>query len=113
MPVLEEGKTLQTHQYPALFKKLMKSLLSIFQGEQKRVKDSGAEVVRQLMDEFVLYAYNKDPFRSHLWTRTTKPLKWWQKISEDSNAKLLAASFFSILLSDNHYLIIKILESGY
>ena len=90
MPVLADGQKLQTTQYPTLFCTLLQSVLQIFQGEQYRLRDSGQEAVPQLIDEFINYAYNKEPFRSHLWSRETKPLKWWEQVSKDSNARLLS-----------------------
>ena len=90
MPTLEDGQKLRADQYPSLFKKLLKSVLIIFQGEQMRTQDSGSEVVPQLIQEFISYAYNKEPFHSHKWTREMKPLKWWMQLSHDSNVRLLA-----------------------
>jgi hypothetical protein len=94
MPALVDGQNLRVEHYPALFKDLLTSVLKIFQGEQLRVQDSGSEVVPQLIQEFTSYVYNKDPFQSHPWTRETKPLKWWTRLSKDSNARLLAVSSF-------------------
>lgn len=65
MPVLAEGQTLQTEQFPTLSRELLISVLTIFKGEQIRVQDSGSEVVPQLIQEFTSYAYNKEPFRGH------------------------------------------------
>ena len=92
MPALEAGGTLDPKKYPSLFKELLTSVLNIFRGEQLRLKDSGAEVVPQLIQEFISYAYNKEPFASCTWDRETKPLKWWAKLSKDSNARLLSVS---------------------
>jgi hypothetical protein len=94
MPPLMDGQKLRVEQYPALFKDLLTSVLTIFQGEQLRVQDSGSEVVPLLIQEFISYVYNNEPFRSHPWTRETKPLKWWTQLSKDSNARLLAVSLF-------------------
>jgi hypothetical protein len=90
MPSLVDGQKLGPERFPALFKDLLTSILIIFQGEQLRVQDSGVEVVPQLIQEFISYAYNKEPFRSNSWTHETKPLKWWISLSNDSNARLLA-----------------------
>ena len=90
MPTLVDGQTLRADQFPSLFKELLTSVLTIFQGEQMRTQDSGSEVVPQLIQEFISYAYNKEPFSSHKWTREVKPLKWWTQLSRDSNARLLA-----------------------
>jgi hypothetical protein len=90
MPILSDDQRLTTDQYPTLFRTLLQSALQIFQGEQHRLQDSGREVVPQLIQEFTNYAYNEEPFRSHLWSRETKPLKWWNQLSKDSNARLLA-----------------------
>jgi hypothetical protein len=46
-----------------------------------------------LIQEFIAYAYNKEPFRSHPWSCETKPLKWWTQISKDSNARLIGVRF--------------------
>jgi len=88
--MLADGQKLKPEHFPTLFKELLTSVLTIFQGEQIRVQDSGSEVVPELVQEFILYAYNKEPFQSHQWTRETKPLKWWIQLSKDSNASLLA-----------------------
>lgn len=90
MPVLADGKELQAEHFPTLFRELLASVLNIFQGEQIRVQDSGSEVVPQLIQQLILYAYNKEPFCDHPWSRDTKPLKWWMHLSKDSNACLLA-----------------------
>ena len=49
-------------------------------------------MVPLLINEFITYAYNKDPFKGHTWTREMKVLKWWSSISQDSNARLIAVS---------------------
>jgi hypothetical protein len=90
MPTLPADQQLQRHQYPPLFAMLLKGVLHIFKGEQLRLKDSGEEVVNELIRQFVAYAYNKEPFRSHVWNRETKPLPWWTALSHDSNAYLIA-----------------------
>lgn len=95
MPVLADGQKLQTEQFPTLFRELLTSVLIIFKGEQIRVQDSGSEVVPQLIQEFISYSYNKEPFRSHQWTHGTKPLKWWMQLSKDSNARLLAVRYLA------------------
>ncbi|KAF8230892.1 hypothetical protein L208DRAFT_1378321 [Tricholoma matsutake] len=49
--------------------------------------------------EFIAYAYNKEPFSSQQWSQDTKPLKWWNQVSKDSNAWLIgqvAIKVFSI-----------------
>ena len=97
MPVLMDGQPLRKEQFPALFRELLTSVLTIFKGEQIRVQDSGSEVVPQLIQEFISYAYNKEPFRSHQWTRETKPLKYWMQLSKDSNSRLLAVSYLTYL----------------
>ena len=94
MPALVDGQKLHIEQYPALFKDLLTSVLNICQGEQLRVQDSRSEVVPQLIQEFTSYVYNNEPFRSHPWTRETKPLKWWTQLSKNMNARLLAVSSF-------------------
>ena len=95
MPVLpvEGQNALKLDRYPTLFITLLTSVLQIFKGEQVRLGDSGAEVVPQLIQEFIAYAYNKEPFRSHPWSRDTKPLKWWSQISKDSNSRLIGVCF--------------------
>ena len=92
MPALIDGQPPPVAQLPALFKLLLTSALSIFQGEQQRLQKGGAEMVPFFINEFIAYAYNKDPFRAHAWTRETKVLKWWSSISQDSNARLIAVS---------------------
>ena len=94
MPALEEGHTLTPEKFPELFRDLLMSILTIFQGEQLRDQDSGVEVVPQLVQEFISYTYNKEPFHSHSWTHETKPLKWWMHLSSDSNARLLSVCSF-------------------
>ena len=86
IPALIDGQQLGIEQYPALFKDLLILVLNICQGEQLRVQDSGSEVVPLLIQEFISYMYNNEPFWSHPWTRETKPLKWWTQLSKDSNA---------------------------
>ena len=95
MPALpaDGQSSLKLDRYPKLFITLLTSVLQIFKGEQIRLDDSGAEVVPQLIQEFIAYAYNKEPFRSHPWSRETKPLKWWTQISKDSNARLIGVRF--------------------
>ena len=90
MHTLVDGQNLRADQFPLLFKELITSVLIIFQGEQLHTQDSGSEVVPRLIQEFISYAYNKEPFRSHKWSREIKPLKWWSQLSRDSNARLLA-----------------------
>lgn len=92
MPALTDGQSPPVAQLPALFKLLLGSALNIFQGEQQRLQNGGAEMVPLFINEFIAYAYNKEPFRGHEWTRETKPLKWWSSISRDSNARLIAVS---------------------
>ena len=75
MPFVAEGGKLQISQYLTLFKILLSSVLKIFQGEQLQCMDAGREVVPQLVDEFIAYAYNRDPFKSHRYSRETKPLR--------------------------------------
>ena len=65
MPALEEGQTLRPEIFSMLFKDLLMSILTIFKGEQLRVQDSGVEVVLQIVQEFISYTYNKEPFCSH------------------------------------------------
>lgn len=93
LPTLIEGQKPKLNQYPVLFRKMLTSVLEIFKGEQHRLQDSGSEVVPQLIQEFLAYAYNKEPFCSHPWNRETKPLKWWTQLSKDSNARLISVSF--------------------
>ncbi|KAJ3510406.1 hypothetical protein NLJ89_g4689 [Agrocybe chaxingu] len=103
MPTLVEGEVLQRDQYPRLFKTLLGAVLKIFQGEQLRLQDSGKEVVPQLIHQFIAFTYNKQPFCDRPWSHEMKPLKWWQKISGDSNAHLLAKvaiKLFSICPSE-------------
>lgn len=89
MPALGEGDILRKEQYSELFKTLLTSLLNIFNGEQIRLQDSGAEAVPHLIQEFIAYTYNREPFRTHPYMRDTTPLKWWTQVSKDSNARLL------------------------
>ena len=89
MPALSEGDVLQKEQYPELFKTLLTSLLNIFHGEQIRLQDSGAEAVPRLIQEFVSYTYNREPFQTHPYMRGMTPLKWWMQVSKDSSASLL------------------------
>ena len=96
LPMLPDGIALTKEQYPALLKILLRSLLNIYNGEQKRVQDGGSEMVPKLIHEFTAYAYNKEPFRSNHWTRETKPLKWWSRLAHDSNARLLSVCYLSI-----------------
>lgn len=103
MPVLTDDQTLKSHQYPELFRKLLSSLLQIFQGKQHRLKDSGIEVVPTLIQQFIAYAYNREPFQTHLWTRETKPLKWWNGLARDSNSHLLAVSPYCYLAFSSSY----------
>ncbi|KAF8149065.1 hypothetical protein B0H34DRAFT_802591 [Crassisporium funariophilum] len=103
MPGLTDGTPPPTAQLPKLFKLLLTAALNIFQGEQQRLQVGGAEMVPLLINEFVAYAYNKEPFKSHMWSRGTKPLKWWTEISHDSNARLIsqiAIKLFSISPSE-------------
>lgn len=106
MPTLVDGQKLRANQFPSLFKELLTSVLIILQGEQLRTQDSGSEVVPQLIQEFISYAYNKEPFCSHKWTREIKPLKWWTQLSHDSNARLLAVRSltFSPFTSGRHFI---------
>lgn len=89
MPALSEGDVLQKEQYSELFKTLLTSLLNIFHGEQIRLQDSGAEAVPRLIQEFVSYTYNREPFQTHPYMRDMTPLKWWMQVSKDSSASLL------------------------
>ncbi|KAF9470487.1 hypothetical protein BDN70DRAFT_902068 [Pholiota conissans] len=66
------------------------SALNIFRGEQIRLKDGGRAAGDKLISQFKLYANNKEPFCSNIWTCTTKPLEWWKVLSRDSNANQLA-----------------------
>lgn len=91
MPALDEGEKLRKEQYPRLFKTLLSSLLNIFNGEQIRLQDSGEEAVPHLIQEFIAYAYHREPFRIPF-TRDIKPLKWWTNVSKDSSARLLGVS---------------------
>lgn len=97
LPVLPDDQTPKFENYPAIFITLLTSVLEIFKGEQLRLEDAGAEVVPDLIKEFVAYAHNKEPFRSHSWNRDTKPLKWWTHISKDSNARLISVCKIRIL----------------
>ncbi|KAF8871936.1 hypothetical protein CPB84DRAFT_1753800 [Gymnopilus junonius] len=103
MPFLADGEKLHSSQYPPLFRQLLSSVLKLFQGEQKRLLDSGSEVVKSLIEEFVRYAYNEKPFQSQIWTRETTPLEWWKGLANDSNASLIsrvAIKVFSISPSE-------------
>jgi len=64
MPVLADGQKLQMEQFPTLFRELLTSVLITFKGEQICVQDSGSEVVPQLIQEFISYLYNKEPFET-------------------------------------------------
>jgi len=99
MPVLPDGTKLQPLQYPTLFRRLLGSVLNIFRGEQLRLRDGGVEVVDDLISEFICYAYNEKPFRNHLWTRETKPRRWWESLAKDSNASLLSVCDFTQLVT--------------
>ncbi|KAL0068891.1 hypothetical protein AAF712_003884 [Marasmius tenuissimus] len=90
MPILEDGKTLTRENFPTLFKVLLQSVLSIFHGEQLRTQDSGKEVVGDLIKQVTSYAYKKDPFNIVTTERPVKPLKYWNHLANDSNARLLA-----------------------
>jgi hypothetical protein len=113
MPALGEGQILRPENFPALFKDLLTSILIIFQGEQLRVQDSGVEVVPQLVQEFISYTYNKEPFRSHSWTREMKPLEWWMHLSRDSNAHLLAVRRFKLSPLNSSHMCCRKSQSRY
>ncbi|KAF5313790.1 hypothetical protein D9619_013706 [Psilocybe cf. subviscida] len=90
MPPLSDGRKLSPAQYPNLFRRILTCVLKMFREEQLRHQDSGAEVVKDLIDEFTRYAYNDRPFKSRPFLRGMKPLEWWEGLSNDSNASLLA-----------------------
>jgi hypothetical protein len=92
MPPPREGK-LRPSKYPPLFRRILASVLKIFRGEQQRLLDSGFEVVDDLIEELIRYAYNEKPFQSRLWTRKSTPLEWWEGFASDSNASLLSVCY--------------------
>ncbi|KAJ6579336.1 hypothetical protein B0H10DRAFT_1962959 [Mycena sp. CBHHK59/15] len=103
MPTRLNGEQLKPSQYPPLFKILVKAALMILQGEQQRLNTGGKEEALQLTEELIRYAYNQGPFNSQYWDNSTKPLKFWRRLSNDSNAKQIGritVKLFSILTSE-------------
>ncbi|KAJ6616313.1 hypothetical protein B0H10DRAFT_1799629, partial [Mycena sp. CBHHK59/15] len=102
MPTRLNGEQLKPSQYPPLFKILVKAALMILQGEQQRLNTGGKEEALQLTEELIRYAYNQGPFDSQYWDNSTKPLKFWQRLSNDSNAKQIGVkSQFSFICRPN------------
>jgi hypothetical protein len=90
MPARADGQALKTSEYPALFVTLFKAAMQILKGEQLRVESGGKEQVTQLQAEFLRYAYNQAPFDSQYWDADTKPLEYWTRLANDSNAKQIS-----------------------
>ena len=99
LPDLVEGQPFDQTRYPPLFRIFLASLLKIFNAEQVRRQEGGAEEVPKLINEFIRYAYNRDPFRGQSWRRDSKPLKWWTEVSKDSNAHFLGVSVVHVYLA--------------
>ncbi|KAJ7104878.1 hypothetical protein C8R44DRAFT_746139 [Mycena epipterygia] len=91
MPTRVNGEPLTPFQYLPLFKILVKSAMMILQREQQRLNTGGREEALQLQEELIRYAYNQAPFDSQYWDPSTKPLDYWQRLSNDSNAKQIGA----------------------
>jgi len=98
VPVPSDGQTLDVANFPKILKQLLASALNIFNAEQRRLKKGNSDDVPILIREFTNYACNKEPFHSHMYTRDTKPLKWWTQISKDSGAQFISVSLNSQFL---------------
>ncbi|KAJ7830124.1 hypothetical protein B0H13DRAFT_2372119 [Mycena leptocephala] len=77
--------------------------MQILKSEQLHVDSGGKEEVTQLREDLLRYTYNQSPFDSQYWDSSTKPLEYWTRLSNDSNAKQIgriAVKVFSILPSE-------------
>ncbi|KAF7344297.1 Zinc finger bed domain-containing protein 1-like [Mycena venus] len=103
MPANRNAETLTLTEYPSLLITLFKAAMQILKGEQQRLDRGGKEQVIQLQKEFLRYAYNQAPFDGQYWDSSTKPLHYWTKLPNDSNATQIgriAVKIFSIMPSE-------------
>ncbi|KAJ6624407.1 hypothetical protein B0H10DRAFT_2324854 [Mycena sp. CBHHK59/15] len=103
MPTCRNGEQLTPAQYLPLFVILFKAAMQVLKGEQQRVDSGGKEEAVQLKEELIRYTCNQTPFDSQHWDSSTKPLDYWTKLSNDSNAKQIgriSVKIFSIMPSE-------------
>ncbi|KAJ7251620.1 hypothetical protein C8J57DRAFT_1520431 [Mycena rebaudengoi] len=77
--------------------------MQILKGEQLRIDSGGKEQATQLETKFIRYAYNQAPFDRQSWDADTKPLAYWKRQANHSNAKQIgrtAVKIFSIVPSE-------------
>ncbi|KAJ7211949.1 hypothetical protein C8J57DRAFT_1539238 [Mycena rebaudengoi] len=77
--------------------------MQILKGEQLRIDSGGEEQATQLETKFIRYAYNQAPFDRQSWDADTKPLAYWKRQANHSNAKQIgrtAVKIFSIVPSE-------------
>ncbi|KAG6847049.1 hypothetical protein H0H93_010444 [Arthromyces matolae] len=90
MPPYNSHEPLNKDQYPPVYRRLLMSALKILQGEQQQAQNGGREESTSLVNQIYLWAYNAEPFCSHLWDMTTSPLDYWKAFERDSNSSQLA-----------------------
>jgi hypothetical protein len=86
MPPLEGRSYLPKDQHPSLYKCLLQLALSILQGEQLRLESGGKEESDMLVNQLMAWAYNLEPFRSHMWDINTNLLEYWKGLEWDLNS---------------------------